>query len=160
MSLQKPPRPGEVRIALPEGFDAGVHFIGRIHTPWRETAQCPRNARAAPGVVATIALEPRYAQGLQDLGLFSHAIALYWMHQARRDLVAQVPSHMSVPRGTFALRSPVRPNPIGLAVVEILGIEGPTLRVRNIDCLDGTPLIDLKPYYASLDSEPGARRPA
>ena len=62
-------------------------------------------------------------------------------------------------RGTFALRSPVRPNPIALAVVELLAVEGATLTVRKVDCIDGTPLLDIKPYYASIDSVPGARRP-
>ena len=71
----------------------------------------------------------------------------------------QAPSHVPEPRGTFALRSPVRPNHIGLAVVELLKVEGPQLMIRNIDCLDGTPLIDIKPYFASSDSVPEARRP-
>jgi tRNA (Thr-GGU) A37 N-methylase len=70
-----------------------------------------------------------------------------------------VPAHLNRPRGTFALRSPVRPNPIALAAVELIGIEGSVLTVRNIDCIDGTPLIDIKPYFASIDSIPAARRP-
>jgi tRNA (Thr-GGU) A37 N-methylase len=82
------------------------------------------------------------------------------MDHARRDLIQQVPGHLEGhPRGTFALRSPVRPNPIALAVVEIVGIEGTTVIVRTVDCLDGTPLLDIKPYFASTDSVPHARRP-
>ena len=81
------------------------------------------------------------------------------MNQARRDLIQQVPAHLGQPRGTFALRSPVRPNPIALAAVELLGIDGTTLKVRNVDCIDGTPLLDIKPYFASIDSFPDARRP-
>lgn len=155
----KPPRPGEVAIPLPADFDAQIYFIGKIRTPWATTAECPKNSRARADVVAAIELEPRFQEGLRDLALFSHAIALYWLHESRRDLIAQVPSHLSSPRGVFALRSPVRPNPIGLAVVEIAGVEGGRVLVRNIDCVDGTPLIDLKPYFASIDAVPDAQRP-
>ena len=81
------------------------------------------------------------------------------MDRARRDLIEQVPAHLGRPRGTFALRSPVRPNPIALSVVELVKIEGTVLTVRNIDCVDGTPLIDIKPYFVSIDSVPDARRP-
>jgi tRNA-Thr(GGU) m(6)t(6)A37 methyltransferase TsaA len=77
---------------------------------------------------------------------------LYWMDQARRDLIQQVPKHLDHARGTFALRSPVRPNPIALAAVELLGIDGTTLTVRKVDCIDGTPLLDIKPYFASTDA--------
>jgi tRNA (Thr-GGU) A37 N-methylase len=79
------------------------------------------------------------------------------MDQARRDLVVQVPGHYGTGRGTFALRSPVRPNPIALSVVRLLKVEGTTLSVVGMDCLDGTPLLDLKPYFASVDAEPDAR---
>jgi tRNA-Thr(GGU) m(6)t(6)A37 methyltransferase TsaA len=151
-------RPGEVVIELPAGFDAGVHFIGRIRSPFRTRDDCPKST-ARSDVVGRVELDPRYAAGLRDLQLYSHAILLYWMDQARRDLIQQVPAHLSHPRGTFALRSPVRPNPVALAVVEILGIEGGTLTVRSVDCVDGTPLIDIKPYFASTDSIPDARRP-
>ena len=108
---------------------------------------------------AEVRLDPRYAAGLEDLGLYSHVWLIYWMDQARRDLLRQIPAHLGRPRGTFALRSPVRPNPIALAAVEIVGIEGPALIVRHIDCIDGTPLLDIKPYFASTDCFPDARRP-
>lgn len=159
MPQLKPPRPGEVVIDLPDRYDAGIHFIGRIRTLWKTTGECPKNSRSGDGALATLELDQRYAAGLQELSLFSHAIVLYWLDQSRRDLIAQVPSHLSTPRGTFALRSPVRPNPIGLSVVEIVGIHGARVDVRNIDCVDNTPLIDLKPYYASLDAYPDAKRP-
>jgi tRNA-Thr(GGU) m(6)t(6)A37 methyltransferase TsaA len=103
-------------------------------------------------------LDPRYADGLKDLQLYSHVILVYWMDQARRDLLQQVPAHLGHPRGTFALRSPVRPNPIALGVVELVSIKGSTLTVRKVDCIDGTPLLDIKPYLASTDSIAGARR--
>jgi tRNA-Thr(GGU) m(6)t(6)A37 methyltransferase TsaA len=149
---------GEVAIELPTAFDAGVYFIGRIRTPFRTRADCPKGS-AASDAVGRVELDRRYAAGLEDLGLFSHAVLLYWMDRARRDLMLQVPAHLGRPRGTFALRSPVRPNPIALAVVELVEIVGTVLKVRNIDCIDGTPLIDIKPYFASTDSVPGARRP-
>ena len=160
MSGFKPRRPGEVAIELPESYDAGVYFIGRVHTPWKTASDCPKGSRARDeGGVTTIEIFPRFAAGLKDLHLLSHAIALYWLHQADRNLIEQLPSHLSEPRGVFALRSPVRPNPVGLAMVEIVGIEGRNVRVRNMDCVDGTPLIDLKPYFASTDSVPRATRP-
>jgi tRNA-Thr(GGU) m(6)t(6)A37 methyltransferase TsaA len=152
------PRPGEVRIGLAEAFDAGLYFIGRIRTPFKSRSACPRNT-AESDALGRIELDARFAAGLKDLELFSHLWLLYWMHQARRDLVQQVPAHLGRPRGTFALRSPVRPNPIALAAVELLGVTGTTLDVRKVDCIDGTPLIDIKPYFASTDSFPDARRP-
>ena len=151
-------RPGEVAVDLPDSFDAGVYFIGRIRTPFKTREECPRNT-AQSEATGRVELDPRYAAGLDDLGLCSHVILLYWMDRARRDLIRQVPAHLGRPRGTFALRSPVRPNPIALAVVELLGIEGTTLTVRKVDCIDGTPLLDIKPYYASTDSYPCAGRP-
>ena len=158
MAAQSDLRPGEVTVDLPAGFDAGVYFIGRMRTPFKTREECPKNT-AESKAVGRVELDPRYATGLRDLELYSHAVLLYWMDQARRDLIQQVPAHLGHPRGTFALRSPVRPNPIALAVVEVLGIEGATLTVRNVDCLDGTPLLDIKPYFASTDSFPGAVRP-
>ena len=82
-------------------------------------------------------------------------MVLYFMDQARRDLLVQAPRH-GERRGTFALRSPVRPNPIAMSVVRLLHIDGTRLSVVGLDCLDGTPLIDIKPYFASVDSVPEA----
>ncbi len=151
-------RPGEVEISLPDSFDASVYFIGRIRTPFKSRAECPKST-AQSTAVGRVEIDPRFAAGLQGLELYSHIFLLYWMDQARRDLIMQAPGHLGVPRGTFALRSPVRPNPIALAVVELLGIEGTTLTVRSVDCLDGTPLIDIKPYFSSTDCVADARRP-
>jgi tRNA-Thr(GGU) m(6)t(6)A37 methyltransferase TsaA len=152
-------RPGEITVVLPEKADAGLYFIGRIHTPWKERKDCPKNAREAreSGAVCTIEVEPRFAPALQGLETCSHIIVLYWMDRARRDLVFQVPAHYGTGRGTFALRSPARPNPIALSVVQLQRIEGNKLEVVGLDCLDGTPLLDIKPYFASTDSIPDAR---
>ena len=151
-------RPGEVSVELPAAFDTGLIFIGRIRTPYATRAECPKNTRESDAL-ATVELDPRYAAGLEGVELFSHLILLYWMDEARRDLIQQIPAHLGRRRGTFALRSPARPNPIALAVVELIRIESPNLIVRNIDCRDGTPLLDIKPYFASIDSVPDARRP-
>ena len=159
MPDMRPPRPGEVPIQLPDAYDAQLHFIGRVRTPWKTPGECPKNSHVRRDAVATVELDPRYAQGLKDISLLSHLILLYWLHHSRRDLIIQAPSHAPEPRGVFALRSPVRPNPIGLAVVELISVEGPRLTIRNIDCADGTPLIDIKPYFTSTDSVPEARRP-
>jgi tRNA-Thr(GGU) m(6)t(6)A37 methyltransferase TsaA len=152
-------RDGETAVELPGAGDATVYFIGRIRTPWKERKDCPKNAREAreSGVVSTIELDPRWAQALQGVESCSHLIVLYWMDRSRRDLVIQKPAHYGVGRGTFALRTPVRPNPIALSVVQLMKVEGTRLSVIGLDCLDGTPLIDIKPYFASTDSIPDAR---
>lgn len=151
-------REGEVAIELPKAFDAGLYFIGRIRTPWTRREDCPKNANEAraAGLVCTIELDERYLAGLNQVESCSHLLVLYWMDKARRDLVVQAPRHYGEPRGTFALRSPVRPNPIAASVVELRKIEGNRLTVVGLDCLDGTPLLDLKPYFASTDAVPEA----
>ena len=149
-------REGELRARLPERFDASVYFIGRIRTPWKERKDCPKNARESEAV-CTIEVDPRWAKALAGVETCSHLVVLYWMDRARRDLVVQVPAHYGTGRGTFALRSPVRPNPIAMSVVRLLKVDGRRLSVVGIDCLDGTPLLDLKPYFASTDAVPAAK---
>ena len=148
-------REGEVAVALPEKFDASLYFIGRIRTPWRRRQDCPKNARGSDAA-CTIVLDPRWTDGLKQLESASHIVVLYWMHEARRDLVLQAPRHYREQRGTFALRSPVRPNPIALSVARLIRIEANRLTVVGIDCLDDTPLLDIKPYFASTDAVPDA----
>jgi tRNA-Thr(GGU) m(6)t(6)A37 methyltransferase TsaA len=148
-------RPGEVAIDLPETFDAGVYFIGRIRTPWTTRDTCPKNARESDAP-CTIEVDARYAAALKDVETSSHLLVLYWMDKARRDLVLQAPRHYEAQRGTFALRSPVRPNPIAASVVRLLRVDGTQLSVVGLDCLDGTPLLDIKPYFASTDAVPDA----
>jgi len=148
-------RDGEVATDLPEHFDASLYYIGRIHTPWQHRKDCPKNARESDAV-CTVEVDPRWQRGLKDAETCSHLVLLYWMNHSPRDLLLQVPRHYGTPHGTFALRSPARPNPIAMSVVKLLGIEGNRLSVVGLDCLDGTPLIDIKPYYASTDSVPEA----
>jgi tRNA-Thr(GGU) m(6)t(6)A37 methyltransferase TsaA len=146
---------GEVTTELPAQPDAGVYFIGRIRTPWTERKQCPKNARESDAV-CTVEVDARWAPALKDVESCSHLVLLYWMDRSPRNIVLQVPSHYGVQRGTFALRSPARPNPIAMSVVKLLRIEGHTLSVVGLDCLDGTPLLDIKPYFASTDCVPDA----
>ncbi len=148
-------RDGEKAVKLPAQPDAGLYFIGRVHTPWQERKDCPKNARESEAV-CTIEVDPAFVDGLKDVETCSHLVVLYWMDKAPRNLVLQVPGHYGVQHGTFALRSPARPNPVAMSVVKLLGVEGNTLSVVGLDCLDGTPLIDLKPYFASTDSVPDA----
>ena len=148
-------RAGERAVELPEARDAGLLFIGRIRTPWTRREDCPKNGRESDAVCTIEVFEP-FAAGLRGLETCSHLWVLYWMDRARRDLVVQVPRHYGEARGTFALRSPARPNPIALSAVRLLAIEGARLQVRGLDCLDGTALLDLKPYFASTDSIPDA----
>lgn len=147
-------RDGEIAVALPQGFDAGLYFIGRLRTPWTQRGECPKNARGSDAV-CTIELDPRYAAALDGVSACSHLVVLYFMDQARRDLLVQAPRH-GERRGTFAIRSPVRPNPIAMSVVRLIDIHGIILKVVGLDCLDGTPLVDIKPYFASVDSVPEA----
>ncbi|NEU12457.1 tRNA (N6-threonylcarbamoyladenosine(37)-N6)-methyltransferase TrmO [Methylobacterium sp. BTF04] len=148
-------RPGEEAIVLPDAYDAGLYFIGHIRTPWVERSDCPKNGLQTDAV-CTVMVDETYAAGLQNVAGASHLIVLYWMDRAARDLVRQQPRHAPGNRGTFSLRSPARPNPIALSVVELLQVDGRSLSVRGLDCLDGTPLLDIKPYFASTDSRADA----
>jgi tRNA-Thr(GGU) m(6)t(6)A37 methyltransferase TsaA len=147
---------GEVAAPLPERFDASLYFIGRIRTPWKERKDCPKNARGSQEV-CTVELDPRWADALRNVETCTHLVLLYWMDRSRRDLVLQVPRTYGKQCGTFSLRSPARPNPIAMSVVKLLGIEGTSLKVVGLDCLDGTPLLDIKPYFASVDAVPDAK---
>ncbi len=137
-------RPGEVAVAPPDTTDAGLVFIGRIRTPWTDRMDCPRQGRR-DGPVCRIELFAPWDGGLDGLEQYGSIEVLYWLDRSRRDLLRQSPKSDGTSRGTFSLRSPVRPNPIGTSLVTLVGIEGATVLVRGLDCLDGTPLIDLKP---------------
>jgi tRNA-Thr(GGU) m(6)t(6)A37 methyltransferase TsaA len=148
-------REGEKAVELPAKTNAGVYFIGRIRTPWKERKDCPKNARESDAV-CTIEIDPRFHEGLKDVETCSHLVLLYWMDRSPRNLVLQVPGHYGTQHGTFALRSPARPNPIAMSVVRLLRVEDGKLVVSGLDCLDGTPLLDIKPYFASTDAVPEA----
>ncbi|MDF1598384.1 tRNA (N6-threonylcarbamoyladenosine(37)-N6)-methyltransferase TrmO [Mesorhizobium sp. YIM 152430] len=140
--------------------DGHVVFIGRIASPWASRADCPKNMAAArdTGRPAQAIVDEEYRRGLLGLESASHVILLTWLADAGRNLIRQRPRHRSEATGTFALRSPVRPNPIGLHVVRLLGVDemNGILDLEAIDVLDGTPLLDIKPYFASTDAMPDA----
>jgi tRNA-Thr(GGU) m(6)t(6)A37 methyltransferase TsaA len=148
-------REGEIAVELPKQFDACLYFIGDIRTPWTDRESCPKNARESDAV-CTLDLDSRWVAALQGVESCTHLIVLYWIGRSRRDLAVQVPGHYGVGRGTFALRSPARPNPIAMSVVRLLTVEGTHLSVIGLDCLDHTPLLDIKPYFASTDAIPEA----
>jgi tRNA (adenine37-N6)-methyltransferase len=137
-------REGEVTVAAPPPTDAGLVFIGRIGTPWTARGEAPRQG-SPDGPVCRLEIFEPWTQALLGLDKFTEVQVVYWLHYARRDLVLQRGHGQDGLRGTFALRSPVRPNPIGISSAALVGIEGSTVLVRGLDCLDGTPLIDLKP---------------
>jgi len=137
-------REGEVAAKMPAPRDAGLIFIGRIRTPWTSREDAPRQGRHDGPVCRLEIFEP-WVPALQGVDSYSNLEVIYWLHRSRRDLVLQSPKKNGSTRGTFSLRSPVRPNPIGTSIVKLVGIEGSTVLVRGLDCLDETPLLDLKP---------------
>ncbi len=137
-------RAHEARVDAPPPDDARLRFVGRIHTPWRTRDDCPRQGRL-DGPECRIEVFAPWDAALKGLEAYESVEVLYWLDRARRDLVLQNPGRDGDTYGTFALRSPVRPNPIGTALVRLVEVTPDGLVVRGLDCLDGTPLLDLKP---------------
>jgi tRNA (Thr-GGU) A37 N-methylase len=137
-------RPGERTVGPRPATDAGLVFIGRVRTPWPRRTDCPRRGDPEAGPDCRLELDPVWIPALDGLQPGMRAQVLYWMHEARRDLVLQSPAHRG-PTGTFSIRSPNRPNPIAVSTVLVLAVSGATVTVRGLDCLDGTPLLDIKP---------------
>ncbi|MDR3372742.1 MAG: SAM-dependent methyltransferase [Ancalomicrobiaceae bacterium] len=146
-------RPGERTAPAVVADDARLIFIGRIRTPWVEVADCPRMGQA-DGPQCRIEIDAVWAPALEGIAVGSRIEIFYWFDRSRRDLVVQAPRHAPTLRGTFSLRSPHRPNPIGVSIVSVEAVEGTTLVVRGLDCIDGTALIDIKPHVC--DFAPGA----
>lgn len=156
-------RQGEQRLeqdpaAMPP--DGGIVFIGRIASPWTTRESCPKNMRTAreTGLPAVLTIDAPYRSGLQGLGRASHVVILSWLHHAPRNLIVQKPRHATEAKGVFGLRSPARPNPVGLHVAKLIGLDiaAGRIDIEAIDALDGTPVIDIKPYFASTDAVPEA----
>ncbi|RTL76952.1 MAG: tRNA (N6-threonylcarbamoyladenosine(37)-N6)-methyltransferase TrmO [Bradyrhizobiaceae bacterium] len=137
-------REGEVAVTPPAPTDAGLTYIGRIHTPWSDRMMTPRQGRH-DGPECRIEIFEPWVPALKGLEKYSTVEVLYWLDQSRRDLVLQSPASNGEVHGAFSLRSPVRPNPIGTSVAKLIRVEGNMVTVQGLDCLDGTPLIDLKP---------------
>ena len=174
--MSTPPlRPGDVPIP-PHAATAGevrLTFIGRVHSAHATTSTAPKNpAKArAQGSPARLAIYAPFRPGLAGLAAFSHVIVLGWLHEARRDLIQITRPSGAVPHapvgtgkpkaqasGVFALRSPVRPNPISVSVARLLSVDMAIglIEIDAIDLLDGTPLVDLKPYRPGIDAIPDA----
>jgi tRNA-Thr(GGU) m(6)t(6)A37 methyltransferase TsaA len=125
--------------------------IGIIHSPYAEPVGVPIQGVFADGTVGTVEVFPEFAAGLSDLDGFSHIILLFCFHCSQGYALTCTPFLDVRPRGVFATRAPRRPNPIGLSIVSLLGIEECVLRVADIDIVDGTPLLDIKPYIPDFD---------
>jgi len=126
--------------------------IGVIHTPFKQLENMPIQPAGAKGIQGMIKIFKDYRDGLMDLEEFSHIILLYHFHRSQGFKLHVVPFMDTEMRGLFATRAPRRPNPIGLSVVELDKIENGLLYIRNVDILDGTPLLDIKPYVPEFDT--------
>jgi tRNA (adenine37-N6)-methyltransferase len=131
--------------------------IGLIHTPFADLTGMPIQPAGAAGVSGTVEVFSEYQAGLKDLDGFSHIVLLYVFHRSQGFRLQVVPFMDVVPRGLFATRAPMRPNPIGLSVVQLDRIEGGTIHIINVDMLDETPLLDIKPYVPEFDSQAKVR---
>lgn len=126
--------------------------IGIIRTPHRQAEGTPVQAALAAGVAGTVEVCPEYAAGLQDLNGFERIWLMYWFDRAKAAELMVTPYLDTVARGLFATRAPCRPNPIGLSCVRLVRVEGNVLHVEGVDMLDGTPLLDIKPYVPAFDA--------
>jgi tRNA-Thr(GGU) m(6)t(6)A37 methyltransferase TsaA len=131
--------------------------IGVVRSPFTGAAGTPIQPGGARPVVGEVVVDEAYAEGLSDLDGFSHILLLYVFHRAGPARLAVVPFLDTVPRGVFATRAPSRPNPIGLSLVRLTGRAGCVLAIEGVDMLDGTPVLDIKPYIPSLEPASGVR---
>ncbi len=147
---------GEFNPRLPLSFKP----IGIIHTPFMEPKDTPIQSALpkASDVEANVEIFPEYVAGLKDLDGFSHIMLVYYFHQSRGQSLTVIPFLDDKPRGVFATRAPARPNPIGISVVRLISTRPDgSLLVRGIDILDGTPLLDIKPYVPAFDTRAADR---
>jgi tRNA-Thr(GGU) m(6)t(6)A37 methyltransferase TsaA len=130
-----------------------MRSIGVVRSPFSETKAIPKGLGAQHSAEGTLEIDADLEEGLKDVEGFSHLYVLWAFHRSEGFELVGVPPSDDRPHGVFATRSPRRPNPIGLSVVELLGRDGRRLRVRGVDMLDGTPLLDIKPYLSSVPAE-------
>lgn len=133
-----------------------LETIGTIHSPFRRLKGMPVQCLGSGCADGRVVVEERLAEGLKDLDGFSHIYLVYQFHEAARTELQVVPYMDTEVRGVFATRSPLRPAHLGISVVELLNVTGNVLTVRGLDVLDGTPLIDIKPYIPQFDCWPNA----
>jgi tRNA (adenine37-N6)-methyltransferase len=131
--------------------------IGVVRSPFATLAGMPIQTVAAAGIAATIELDPSYAAGLADIDQFSHLLVISHLHLMQGYALTVTPFMDTQPHGVFATRSPRRPNPIGLSIVRLVRIEGATLHIEEVDLVDGTPVLDIKPYVPQLDDRAAER---
>jgi tRNA-Thr(GGU) m(6)t(6)A37 methyltransferase TsaA len=127
--------------------------VGHARTPFTKVSQVPKGHGAEHAAEGVLEILPEFEEGLTDIDGFSHLYVLWTFHRSEGWELVGIPPTDTRPHGVFATRSPRRPNPIGLTVVELLAREGPRLRVRGVDMLDGTPILDVKPYLSSVPPE-------
>ena len=132
--------------------------IGIIHSPFTGPGGTPVQSALAGDVQATVEVYPQYSEGLQDLEGFSHLILLFHCHRTGKFSLKVVPFLDSVPRGVFATRAPSRPNAIGFSIVHLISRSANILTIREVDILDGTPLLDIKPYIEDFDVRRDTRK--
>jgi len=131
--------------------------IGIIHSPYTDLKGMPIQPAGAKDVRGSLEIFEDYREGLQDIEGFSHIILVYHFHRSQGYSLRVTPFLDETERGLFATRAPKRPNPIGLSIVRLDGVSGGTLNLRNVDILDGTPLLDLKPYVPAFDAQDDVR---
>jgi len=131
--------------------------LGTIRSPFTDPAGMPIQPAGAKGVQGTVVIEEKYRAGLRDLEGFSRIILIYAFHRSDGYSLEVIPFLDTVPHGVFATRAPKRPNAIGLSVVRLVAVNGSELTVEDVDILDGTPLLDIKPYVPAFDSFPDER---
>src|SRR5689334_19321308 len=127
--------------------------IGHVRSPFQTTAEIPKGCGAKHQAEGVLAILPEFAEGLLDIEGFSHVYVIWMFDRAEGFALTATPPTDNRPHGVFATRSPRRPNPIGLTVVEVLGREGEMVRVGGVDMLDGTPILDIKPYLSNIPEE-------
>jgi len=136
---------------------SGLRAIGTIRTPFTEASGTPIQPAFGTGIEGTVDVLPPYADALQDIEGFERLWLVYWLDRVGPFAPRVVPYRDTVEHGLFATRSPARPNPIGLSVVRLIERRGCVLRVSDLDILDGTPLLDIKPYVPAFDCHPGSK---
>ncbi|MFC1502246.1 tRNA (N6-threonylcarbamoyladenosine(37)-N6)-methyltransferase TrmO [bacterium] len=136
-----------------------IHFnpIGVIHTPFKKPQGIPIQGALRPDKKGQVEIFPAFSEGLKDVDGFSHLILLYHFHQVDGYSLVSRPFLDDTPRGVFSIRGPRRPNPIGMTVVQLIKVENNILYVAGVDMVDGTPLLDIKPYLPDIDAHKATR---
>ncbi len=137
-----------------------IHFksIGVVHSPYKTVENMPVQTSASKDVEAEIEIFDQYKEGLTDLNGFSHIYVIFFLNMVKEPKLKVIPFLDTVERGIFATRSPARPNSVGLSLVELVSVNGNILRIRGVDMLDGSPVIDIKPYVPDFEKCENVRK--